>query len=160
MQTFDLRLESEWFDTADSLRKIPEEEWAEFKLPSRLLIEIQHELSARAAEVPAKKQMQTNLVSGPPPSVQQILGDLSLETATVANFISALSSLHTIVSNVIKDPMNPVKRRLRLSNPAFHTKVGQYKNAIKLLAYVRFLCGIAVDRLRPHKRGRACDARG
>jgi len=52
---------------------------------------------------------------------------------------SCLRTVVAVLDNATKHPADPVKRCLRLSNPAVQRKIGQFASAVALLESAGFL---------------------
>ena len=150
------KLEDDWFDCAIYLKKIPDDMWKNYSIPERLLLEIKSELKTAFAENTLK-------VNNEPKVKDVVMEDVSTKTLNeemkeeemkeeeknkfweniiivmgeeideVHEFIEALSILDRITTNIINSPSDPLKRKLRLGNPAFYQKVGRHPSALKLL---------------------------
>jgi len=118
---------NDWFDSLESIRKIPNEMWDEYfeNYPDYkdFLYEIKNVLKTKEI-----KQ-----------DFQNLLIKMSENIEPLENFIQVLAILNKIVKNIIDFPNDLNKRKLRLSNVNFFEKIGKFQPCLDFLFYVFFL---------------------
>lgn len=78
------------------------------------------------------------------PSDENIPGCLSAASAQLRQFVrahpdqaaSTLTTLLKLLDGVLRNPKDASRRRIRLANPSFHSRVGQFKEPMEFLKAV------------------------
>lgn len=102
--------------------------------------------SPRTVDYPSKESPDVLKVAYETPSSLPVLETVSSCCTRLAEDCSespeklrtALRTLLKIIDGVLTNPQNPQKRCLRLSNPVFHNRVGQFPSGVALLKGVGF----------------------
>jgi hypothetical protein len=148
------KLEDDWFDTADSLKKLTDKKWDTYSIPQRLLLEIKLALNTPTivpvAEVKVveddvaderteqtRKERLDILNSEETKEIsetwERLLERISEEIQFISAIIETLNLLCKIVKNIIESPTDQGKRKLRLSNAVIQQKISKYSGVMNFL---------------------------
>ena len=132
------RLNQEWYDSAESLRQLSTEAMVGLGIPLRLANLIQTRLA------------RPEPVSGPVSRPEQVYAPVSrpilhkgealaalvsagIEDEGEAGLVECITTLQTIVLNLLRFPQEDKYKRIRLSNAAITKKIGRFPEAIRFL---------------------------
>jgi len=149
------KLEDDWFDTVNSLKKLTDKDWDTYPVPQRLLLEIKLILNASitipVVETKIEKDDITNeKVIEEDKSVvlnseemkedsetwENVIEKITEEIQFVSVIVETANLLYKIVKNIIDVPEDKLKRRLRLSNNVIQQKISRYSGAMNFLSKV------------------------
>lgn len=161
-------LEDNWFDSAESLQSISEEQWSQLKLPMALVNAIKKKLLSESS-APTKitipppvlvLQHDTEMIDTSSTKVlQKVVAvreemkqnetqDMGLSLlmqlrenemyGNDAGHRDTLKTLFTIIANLLAKPLDPTVRRFNKSNKSIQAKILAYPSAVKFLILVSF----------------------
>lgn len=143
-------LEKDWFDTIDSLKKIPDDMWEEYSIPEPLLIEIKAALKNYDNKQINPEEEKIIVETDPSLSSNEMIIDdqedvwkdmlenISANSDNLSDSLKSLSVLNKIVKNIIENPSDPNKRKLQLENPMFKKTLGKHQSAMNFFYRVMF----------------------
>ena len=126
-----------WYDSIESLQSVTEEQWKSFGLPQRLLDKVRERLSGEVTSGPVIVEL-----AGPPDNsvlVSILIESIQIETDSAESFHNCLSTISTILGNILSESVNEKYRKVRISNPKFQSSVAKFPSAISLLKSAGFV---------------------
>lgn len=115
------KLLDEWYETAASLQEITESQYASLGVPARLV------------ELIKKKNLENKL--SPTEALPLLVNELlEIDAATLR---VCIETLRVLLGNLLKFSEEKY-RKVKISNPGFHSKVGKYPKAVEYLQAVGF----------------------
>ena len=120
------RLNQEWYDTVDSLKQLTTEAMVGLGIPLRLASLIQSRLST-SPSVPTEAPTMHKA------DALAALVSAGIEGEGDTGLMECITTLQTLIVNILRYPQEEKYRRIRLSNPAIARKLGRFHEAILFL---------------------------
>ena len=149
------KLEDDWFDTVDSLKKLTDKDWDAYPIPQRLLLEIKLALNASITTPVVETKIEKNDIKNEKvieedqfvilnseeikensETWENIIEKISEKIQFVSAIVETANLLYKIVENIIGIPEDQNKRRLRLSNSVIQQKISKYLGTMNFLSKV------------------------
>lgn len=127
------KLTNEWYETADSLKELSDENWNQIGLPGRVVELIKRKLNELSEKKIDKGTDKTE-------SLLNILVEQLLSQENGSQSLrECIETLQIIIYNISStNPIDDRVRRLKKSNPKFNAKVGRHQLAVDYLKKIGF----------------------
>ena len=70
------------------------------------------------------------------PEIEKLFSILNQEIKLKPDYITCVQTIQTILNNILIDPNDVKKRKIKKSNKKFYETVGRYQSALQILYYV------------------------
>lgn len=121
------RLNQEWYDTAESLRRLSIEDMEKLSVPHRLaklIFDRLHPSQPAVPPVPAAPHKGDSLAA---------LVSAGIEDPVDGGLAECITTLQLVVVNILRSPGEEKYTRLKLSNPGVAKKLGRFPAAVDFL---------------------------
>lgn len=166
MEAYIKTMEDNWYDTIESLKQLTDQQFDALKFPHRLVQEIKAAIAPQPIipQPTITPQYQPILAPQyqPNPVIPQAVNKdmpkqddyevthqqftimlrsilIELKEETLAGYSDCLTVLSKIIQNIVENPNDETKRRLKASNMAFYSKVGKFSMAHKFMKSIGFV---------------------